>query len=215
MSTLRSLFRPVLLSAFAFALLALSQGVANADPVTFSTAGTFSGSGTNTVTFFCGMGCTTTVTFAGTLNSVNTPAGSNFGDILVMSTAAPGAAFPFPPQTFTLTFTQIAPPGGPASLVGTLSGTLGFNSGVATLTFSTTSTAIGDFVYTVNPSYTIALPSTGSGGSAGTGTTTIQGTVLGSGPRGGDVPEPGTMILLGTGLLGVAGAVRRKFKDRT
>jgi hypothetical protein len=97
-----------------------------------------------------------------------------------------------------------------SSFVGTLSGNIGFNTGVATLTFSNTTMNIGGFTYTINPVYTIALPVTGVGGGAGTGTTTLQGTVTGGAP--GAVPEPASMFLLGSGLLGLTGAIRRKMK---
>ena len=160
------------------ALIVLIGSRADAVAVTFSTTGVFSISGTNVVNF-TNVNGTTTITFNGTTDAVNTPVGVSFGDIVVTTTVPANLLGPALGGNFTLNIIQVSPAGA-GSFVGTLAGTLGFNTGSAILTFSTTSITIGGITYTVDGGpYVIALPVTGVGGGAGTGTTTLQGTVTG------------------------------------
>jgi hypothetical protein len=184
-----------------------SNAAAYAAPiVNFTTSGVFSGGGTIIaggagVQFTDADGTVATLLFNGDSQSLDAPSNVQYGNMLLAVTPGQqfdGAAF----ANFSLNIVQTAPSGGASSFVGTITGTLvkanqtdfALSFGPGPLNF----TSIGNVNYSIQSNYFLTPPAEGSL----IGSTTLQGQLKA-------VPEPTTMMLLGTGLL-AAFRARRK-----
>lgn len=183
-------------------LFMLASVDAKADAVTFSTTGKFTcagcmGDGTNSVTIGTGFN-TLVLTFTGVDNvTLNTgPDGftsANFGEIKVIA-GSTGATIP-PNTQLSLQVIQTAPSQGGGQFVGILNGFISPSTTTGELKFIATSFSVGAIRYDVDAAFKV-VPFLNNGG-----VTTIQGKITAT-------PEPATMILLSTGILGVTGALR-------
>jgi hypothetical protein len=192
----------------ATALVLIAAGETRADlVVSYSTSGTFSDSGTNTIELGTDKGPTIDISFTGTSQSnlglgVSDPTVALFGTFTAMAVATGSANRPAS-GGFNLTLTQSAPTVDSHTFTATLSGSikLGTSKDV-TITFaSPLSTTFGIIKYTLPSSVLLASPGNTKGA---TTSANLMANIIDPPPPV-SAPEPSTLVLAGIGVLMLGG----------
>lgn len=205
MNRFLALVKPLALGITAIAFLTLAQGEARADEVTFSTAGCFGALCEPGVTSTAFGSNNATVVFTNqptTTVNTSTPSGFTIADLGTLTVGGTGT---FASTPFTLQVNQTSPTAGSAVFGGTLTGTLITNGSDARIVFNETFVVIGGVRYqltNLDGGNTLFLDPNATGG-----ITRISAKISNE-----PIPEPATLLLLGTGISGIAASVRRRRK---